>query len=212
MLKHKKPGLLDQTPASQTLKKIGAKPYEGYTTIAQIIEDFHENGILLAIIFFALPVGIPLPYPPGFTTIMGLPLIILSFQMLCGVRKVVLPNRISSYRLKNSTLKSISNKLVSIVLLIEKYSKPRWAFAQSVYCEQLVGLCSLISSLFVALPLPFTNSVPALGISIMALGLLNRDGMVIIAGFLVAFIGGIISMGIVLASLGAIKYLFNFIF
>ena len=44
---------------------------EGVKLISEIMEDFHENGILLAMFFFALPVAVPLPYPPGFTTIMG---------------------------------------------------------------------------------------------------------------------------------------------
>ena len=132
MFPKKKPKLLDTTLASETLQKIGQKRKNGKTKISELMEDFHENGILLAMIFFALPVAIPLPYPPGFTTIMGIPLVILSIQMLIGSKKVKLPQKINNYELKNSTLKTISNKIVPIIEMIEKYVKPRFSFARSV--------------------------------------------------------------------------------
>lgn len=212
MLKKKKPKLLNTKLASETLKAMGDKPAEGGTKILELMEDFHENGILLAMIFFALPVAIPLPYPPGFTTVMGTPLIILSIQMLFGSRKVNLPDRINQYELKNTTLKMISSKIVPHVVTIEKYMKPRMDFAKSVYCEQLVGLMCLICAISVAIPLPLTNAVPALGITIMALGLLSRDGIVIIAGFFVSLVGLVIAAAAIAAGWIAIKYFFHAIF
>jgi hypothetical protein len=212
MFNHKKLKLLDQTLASETLKKLAQKKPTGKTSISEIIEDFQENGILLAMIFFALPVAVPLPYPPGFTTLIGAPLIILAIQLLLGSKKVKLPQAINRYEIKNSTLKKISDKTVPSLIKIEKYVKPRTEFAKSVYCEQIVGLFCLIAAISVAIPLPFTNSIPALGIAVMALGLLNRDGIVIIFGFLIALIGLIIAIGAILASWVAVTYLFDAIF
>ena len=212
MLPKKQPKLLDATLASETLQRIGQKRKNGKTKISELMEDFHENGILLALIFFALPVAIPLPYPPGFTTIMGIPLIILSIQMIMGSKKVRLPEKINNYSLKNSTLKKISDKIVPIIEAIEKHVKPRLSFARSVYCEQFVGLACLIASIAVAIPLPFTNAIPALGITVMSLGLLNRDGIIIIAGLSVATIGVIIAIAAIVASWLTVKYLFFRIF
>jgi hypothetical protein len=212
MFSKKKPQLLDTTLASETLQKIGHKDKGGKTKISELMEDFHENGILLALIFFALPVAIPLPYPPGFTTIMGIPLMILSVQMLLGSKRVKLPQKINDYEIKNTTLKTISDKVVPIIQLIEKYMKPRFSFARSVYCEQFVGLICIIAATAVAIPLPFTNAIPAQGITIMALGLMNRDGLIIIGGFCVAIIGTIIAITAIIASWIAIKYLFLAIF
>jgi hypothetical protein len=212
MFKKKKPKLLHTTLASETLKAMGDKPEEGSTKILELMEDFHENGILLAMIFFALPVAIPLPYPPGFTTVMGTPLIILSIQMLLGSRKVNLPERINQYEIKNTTLKMISSKVVPSVIAIEKYMKPRMEFAKSVYCEQIVGFTCLIAAISVAIPLPLTNAIPALGITVMSLGLLSRDGIVIIAGFFISLVGLVIAAGAIAASWIAIKYLFYAIF
>jgi hypothetical protein len=212
MFPKNKPKLLDATLASESLQKLSLKSKDGKTKISEIMEDFHENGILLAMVFFALPVAIPLPYPPGFTTIMGVPLMILSIQMLLGSKKVRLPQKINDYEIKNSTLKMISDKIVPIVESIEKYIKPRLSFAKSVYCEQFIGLACFIAAFAVALPIPLTNAIPALGITIMALGLLNRDGIIIIAGFITSIIGLIVALSAIIASWMAIKYLFYTIF
>ncbi len=212
MFKQKQPKLLDTTLVSETLEKIGQKQVDGKTKISELMEDFHENGILLAMIFFSLPVAIPLPYPPGFTTVMGIPLIILAIQMLIGSKKVNLPQKISNYELKNSTLKAISDKVVPRLISVEKYVKPRLSFAKSVYCEQFIGFISIIAGFSIALPIPLTNALPALGVSIMALGLLNRDGIVIIVGFFITIIGLLVAISAILASWIAIKYIFHSIF
>lgn len=203
--------LLDTQAASKTLEKLGLKAKDGTTSISELLADFHENGIVLAMIFFALPVAVPLPYPPGFTTLMGTPLIVLAVQLLLGYQKVSLPAKITSYQLRNSVLIMISNKVVPWLQKIEQYVKPRWGFAQSVYCEQLVGFMSLICAISVAIPLPLTNAVPALGIVVMALGLLNRDGLVVIMGFIVSIVGVVIAFGAVAASWISIKYLLKLI-
>lgn len=212
MFNNRKPKLLDTAFVSEILEKVGQKQKGGKTKISELMEDFHENGILLAMIFFSLPVAIPLPYPPGFTTVMGIPLMILSIQMLLGNKKVSLPQKINDYELKNSTLRAISDKVVPRLVSVEKYVKPRFSFAKSVYCEQFIGFISLLAAFSVALPIPLTNAIPALGIAVMALGLLNRDGLVIIVGFFITVIGLFVAIGAVLASWVAIKYIFHSIF
>ena len=212
MFSKKEPKLLDNTLVSETLQKLSLKDKKGKTKISDILEDFNENGILLAMIFFALPVAIPLPYPPGFTTIMGTPLVILAIQMLLGSKKVKLPKKINDYEIKNTTLKMIGDKLVPMLKITEKYMKPRLSFAKSVYCEQFVGFTCFVAALAVAIPLPLTNAIPALGITVMTLGLLNRDGVVIIIGFVISLVGLLIAFSALIASWIAIKYLFHTIF
>lgn len=212
MFNKKKPKLLNGALVSETLRTMGDKDIQKSTKISDIMHDFHENGILLAMIFFSLPVAIPLPYPPGFTTVMGAPLILLSIQMIMGSKTVKLPEKVDNYEIKNSTLKSISDKIIPLLVMLERYIKPRFGFAKSVYCEQIIGIFCLIAAISVAIPLPMTNAIPALGITIMCLGLLNRDGVVIIGGVLITIIGLIIAAGAIIGSWVLIKYIFSTIF
>lgn len=212
MLHQKKSKFLDNTKLSKTLEQLGNKSADGRTQVTELLEEFHENGLILAMIFFSLPVAIPLPYPPGFTTVMGTPLIILSFQMLLGYHKVKLPNKINQYEIKNSIIVMICNKIIPRLRILEKYIKPRLGFAQSVYCEQLIGLISLLCATAIAIPLPLTNAIPALSITTMGIGLLNRDGLVIIVGIIIGIIGLTIATGAVIGSWIGIKYLYHLIF
>ncbi|MDD9335343.1 MAG: exopolysaccharide biosynthesis protein [Rickettsiaceae bacterium] len=203
---------LDRTTVSSVFYKLGQKEKKEKTRISELLVDFHENGLLLTILFFAIPVAIPLPYPPGFTTIVGIPLMILSMQMLLGFRQVSLPSKINNYQISNDILINISDKIVPKIKFVEKYIRPRFSFAASIYCEQFIGLISLICSIAISIPLPLTNAVPALGITIMALGLLNRDGLTIVLGFITSIVGLIIAFIAISASWISIKYLFNLFF
>ncbi|WP_375332932.1 MULTISPECIES: exopolysaccharide biosynthesis protein [unclassified Candidatus Tisiphia] len=203
---------LDRTTVSSVFYKLGQKEKKEKTRISELLVDFHENGLLLTILFFAIPVAIPLPYPPGFTTIVGIPLMILSMQMLLGFRQVSLPSKINNYQIINDILINISDKIVPKIKFVEKYIRPRFSFAASIYCEQFIGLISLICSIAISIPLPLTNAIPALGITIMALGLLNRDGLTIVLGFITSIVGLIIAFIAISASWISIKYLFNLFF
>lgn len=209
MFKHKKTELPDRILISKTLKKLVDKVSDSKTSVFELIEDFQENAILLTIIFFAIPIACPLPLPPGLATILGVPLIILSIQLAFGSKKVRFPQKISNCRIKNSTLAVIANKIMPVVVAIERYVKPRTEFAKSIYCEQIIGLFCLISSIAASIPLPFTKGIPAFSIIVMVLGLLNRDGVAMIVGVIIAMVGILISTSAILASMIAIKYLFH---
>ncbi|MDF2964882.1 MAG: exopolysaccharide synthesis, ExoD family protein [Rickettsiaceae bacterium] len=203
---------LDNRLASETLSTLAKKTPDGKTRLKDIILEFHENGFALVMIFFSLPIAIPLPYPPGFTTLFGVPLILFSIQMMLGYENIKLSKRIEEYEINNSTLIMIAGKAIPILQRIEKYLKPRYSFANSVYCEQILGFISLVCAISIAIPLPLTNSIPAWGITVMSLGLLKRDGLIILLGILVSIIGNIIAFFAVMGSWYLVKAVFNYIF
>lgn len=204
--------LLDQTLASETVAKFAKKTKDGNTSIAEILSEFHENSFAIIMIFFSLPIAIPLPYPPGFTTLFGIPLILLSLQMILGFESVKFPQALAQKQINNSTLIMMSEKFTPILVTLEKYLKKRYEFASSVLAERIVGIVSLICAISIAIPLPLTNSIPAWGITIMSLGLLRRDGLVLGAGFLVSVIGNVIAFFAVLGAGKLANFLFNYIF
>jgi hypothetical protein len=201
---HKK---LNAKPASETIKELTLINEEGSTTVEDIVKVFQENGLLLSLLFFSLPIAIPIPYPPGFTTLVGIPLMMISFQMLLGYEEVRLPQILSQYSISNQNLKVICLKLYPIIEKIEFYLKQRYSFATSVKAEQFIGFVSLIDAIFIAIPLPATNLVPAIGITIMSLGLLRRDGLVVIIGTIISIIGILIAAAVCASVIFAAKFL-----
>lgn len=168
---------------------IEGKSNEELLTLYEVNHFLHEKGFALLMILFSFPMAIPLPYPPGFTTILGIPLIFYGLQMLLGKVDPWLPKFIGDKTVKVSHLRFAIQKSEKFFCYIEKFFKPRFLAITSDKGEKLVGFFVLICAITIALPIWFGNAIPSLGILIMSLGVLNRDGLAIIIGIIVSIIG-----------------------
>lgn len=153
----------------------------------------HERGFGLLMVIFSMPISLPLPIPPGLTSLPAIPLLIFSIQMLMGLDSPWLPKWISNKTLKRTTLASIVETASPYLMKIEKLLKPRLSFASSRAGEKLIGLFAAVFSVSIMIPVPLTHMVPALGILVMSLGLLSKDGITIIIGMIIGTIGVCIS-------------------
>jgi hypothetical protein len=176
-------------PTSDFLHNVIRSKRTNRITIDELKISLHERGFGILLIFFALPVSIPAPYIPGTTTVFAIPLIFLSFQMMLGFDSPWLPKWILKKSIKRSHLGFFVIKSSPILRKIEKLLKPRILFMSSHQGAKAIGLISLISAISIALPLPFTNFVPAIGVLVMSLGLLSRDGLIILIGILISLLG-----------------------
>jgi hypothetical protein len=70
-----------------------------------------------------------------------------------------------------------------------------------------VGLVCLLLAIVVLLPIPLGNMLPALAISMLALGVLERDGYWIVAGLATAAASAVVVSGVVFAGIKAATYL-----
>ena len=156
----------------------------------------HERGFGILLMFFALPMSIPIPYIPGMTTFFALPLLFLSAQMIVGTEFPWLPKWLSSRSIKRSTLALIITKSSPPLKRVERLLKPRLLTMSSHRGAQIIGLFTIIFATSIALPLPFTNFIPALAIVIMALGLLSRDGIIILLGIAIGIAGTIFTIAV----------------
>ena len=86
---------------------------------------------------------------------------------------------------------------------IEASSRPRLTGLTRAPSDQVLGLALVLFSASILVPLPGTNTVPGFAVVIVAMGLLQRDGILVILGTLIgtAWIGTLIFAGATLASL-----------
>ena len=181
-------------PASQLLQElVEEKKDTEAVSLGEISDYLSERGFAVLMILFGFPMAIPLPYPPGFTTILGLPLLIFSIQMLKGMNKPKLPAKIAAKSITTNHLKFAVEKSKRFFIWIEKLLRPRIFIMSSIHGERIIGFVSLICSIAIVLPIWFGNAIPSAAIMIMALGLLNKDGLVIIIGIITGIIGVIIA-------------------
>lgn len=163
--------------------------------INDLVDAMQSVGYGLVMMIFSFALVIPLPPPlPSFVAI---PLLIFSTQLMLGYESAKLPKMFSKISVKRSVVLILVQKSAPYIGKIEKILRPRLLFITSQFFERIVGFFILIFSLFVMMPIPFSNFIPGLGILIISFGLLGKDGLVIICGLIVGVIGTIISIAVI---------------
>ena len=140
-----------------------------------------------------------LPLPPGATLILGLPLILVSAQMVLGYRNAWLPRILLDKTIDAERFRASTARLTPLLQRLERLVKPRhWPFSQAA-ADRVIGLLALVLSLAVTLPIPLGNWLPAFAIAVLGLALSERDGLFFAFGIAV----GILSLAVIGAVVGA---------
>ncbi len=176
--------------------------------IRDLVAAMESIGFGLGMMIFSF--GIIIPLPPPFPSIIALPLVVFSAQMMLGYSSPKLPKRFSNLSVKRSVLAMLVQKLAPYIRKVERFLKPRLSFIASGAFERVIGFFTLVFSSFIVLPIPLSNFIPGLGILIISFGLLGKDGVVVIFGIIVGIIGVIISTMAILLGVEALYYLKNF--
>lgn len=183
----------DNKVVSDVLKDVAASFAEDKISIKEINNALRERGFAILLLMFALPLTVPLPVPPGATTIASIPLLLFSSQMILGLSTPWLPKWIEKKSIKRTTLAFIVEKVSTPLQKIEKITCARLYFIVIIFSKKIFAIMSLICSISIALPIPLTNFIPAIGIVLMSFGIMNRDGLIVIIGFIVALFGLLVS-------------------
>ncbi|MDP1558375.1 MAG: exopolysaccharide biosynthesis protein [Nitrosomonas sp.] len=165
-----------------------------FMTIGEIKNALHERGFGILMAIAAMPLCLPIPVPPGYTTLFSIPLFIFSVQMILGMQAPWLPKWLTNKKIKRATIEKLVEKASPWLRKIENHMQPRITYISVRTWERIIGIFSFVFSLSISLPLPLTNFPPGWGILIMSLGLLGKDGLTILIGMIVGTIGVGITM------------------
>lgn len=179
---------------SETLALVVVENKNHTMSVGDIKNSMHERGFGILLAIAALPLCLPIPVPPGYTTFFSIPLFIFSIQMIFGMRAPWLPVWITKKQIKRTTLEKLIEKANPWLRKIEKHLKPRLTYISVRAWERIIGIFSFVFALSISLPLPLTNFPPGWGILIMSLGLLSKDGLTILVGMIIGTIGVGITM------------------
>lgn len=161
------------------------------------------SGALLFI--FAFP-NI-LPVPPGTSAILGAPLIFLAAQLLFG-RSPWLPSVVARRSVSHADFATLVRRVAPWLQRAERLLRPRLTLLVGPPFEYVIGGVCLLLALILVLPIPLGNVLPALAISLLALAIVERDGLWMLAGLGVAGVAVALVSGVVYALMEAAIYLF----
>ena len=186
-MQHDEPGET-KTICDQLEELVHESRGEG-VTLRALLHSLQESGFGMLMIVLVLPNCVPIPVPPGTSTIFSLPLLFLALQMLVGRHELWIPEKLAVKEIKLSFLRKVVARIAPRLRRIETYVRPRLLFMTSSLGERLIALCWLIFAISIAIPLPMTNFLPGVGILVSSFGLLNRDGAIVLAGMVIGAAG-----------------------
>lgn len=189
-------GRVKKKSLSTLLAEIGADTERESVAVTDLIRLLGGRGRAALILIFAFPNV--LPAPPGVSGILGLPLLYLSFQMMMG-RVPWLPKFIGERGMPRDRFAQLVERLGPWLARAERLLRPRLSWLVGRGAERVLGALCLVLAAVLALPIPFGNMLPALAICIMALGVLERDGLWVAMGALVGIGSLVIVAGVVYA-------------
>ncbi len=170
---------------SDIFRKIDEEMTGETVCIDDILVALHERGFGFLILIIAFPMALPIPVPPFINVLLASPLIILAAQQAVGRHTIWLPKWMRTKTMKRRKLSIIIQKLLPWSEKLEYFIKPRLEFVTHGIFSNFIGVFGFIMALTICVPLPMTNTIPSLGISLMAIGVIMRDGLSVIAGALI---------------------------
>lgn len=181
-----------------SLKEMLAKEKGTTLTIGKVLAHLKDEGLIFLIAVISLPTSLPIPTPPGFTTLFGIPLCLLTVQMIYRLDSPWLPDFIAKKEIKISTFQTFVAKAEPLFNKLTYFIKPnRHQSLTTKSTERLVGLLAFLCSISIALPILFGNFVPSFAISVMSLGLLYKDGLITLIGMVISVVGLLIATAVV---------------
>lgn len=182
---------------SEILRQFIADHQDQGVTIQQMTHAFGERAFGFLLLFFALICMIPLPIP-GIHMFLSIPLFYLSFQQMLGRHEVWFPEKVQTYAFPSKALTDVGLKTIPWIEKIEHLFQPRMIFLTEKWSYRFFGAMIFYITAFLSIPLPLTNFVPAIAIALMAIGLLVKDGAMMLIGSVVGILWSLLWFAVVI--------------
>lgn len=147
-------------------------------------------GVVLLVL--AIPNFIPAPI--GIGGVMGVLTFVLGLQMLCGLEHPLMPSRLRRKALSRARMDNFLERTAKVMSWLERGCKPRLVFVMQRPWSSLSGLALMILGLLLSLPVPFTNYPFGAILLAFAFALIEHDGALLIALWLLALVLLILSL------------------
>lgn len=182
------------------LDQMAHKP-DAAMTCDDLVALLGPQSHALAVLIFAL-LNL-LPGPPGYAVVLGLVTIAFSLLQIVN-RPIHLWPIVGHRRLPLWMMMKLLGILQWLIDRIARISSPRLVLLASHRMMPLIGLFGVVMGTAMLAPIPFTNTLPAIGVALVSIGVLNRDGVLVLTGFAV----GVLGLIVLAAALWALVALF----
>lgn len=154
-------------------------------TLIEIMDIVGADSLLLLTIFLSLIFLVPVSIP-GVSTVFGSAILLVGITRLFA-RKLWLPERIGTRKLSAEKLREGFKKALVWFHRLEKVSKPHRlrGLTSKGLMTVLNNLSFILAAVLLMMPfglIPFSNTLPAVALIFLAIGMMQQDGVSILFG------------------------------
>ncbi|MEO8467950.1 MAG: exopolysaccharide biosynthesis protein [Gammaproteobacteria bacterium] len=154
-------------------------------SFGEILLGLRHRAAGFATLLFSLPCCLPMP--PGIPTVCGIALVIIALNLIAMRRRLWLPAAIANRTVARSDLNRMVVRATPLMRRLERYCRPRLPVVTESVGKVLIGIVIFVLGFIMILPIPFVgNMPPALAASVIALGITERDGLIVVIGLAVS--------------------------
>ena len=164
----------------------------------EIMAVLQDRAFALLIVLLGLPNCLPMP--PPIPLVCGLLLALVAIQIVFGRDSPWLPRQLMNRSVARTDVERAVGRAVPAFRRLERISRPRMTFLDTPVAMRLMGAVVLVLSLGLLFAPPFVGQIPlGLAVCLVGLGLVERDGLVVVGGLLIGSVGLTLSLGFVYA-------------
>jgi hypothetical protein len=160
-------------------------------SLGDVVSALGDRGLGVLLAIFALPNILPSAVPFG-NVPTGIPPLIVAVQLLLGMDRLILPKFIARRTIGTHWMKALAPKVAAVLSWIEPLLRPRMAWVTVPRAERFVGAIAILLAAVSTVPIPFGHNLPAFGLVLIGLGLIERDGLAIVLGSTIGLIGTVL--------------------
>jgi hypothetical protein len=180
----------------QVLRRLGHGAEDEEATLGDLVAQLDVRGHPLVLLLLAAPNLTPGPSIPGFSTIFGVPLCIVAFEMILGRTRLRLPGFLARITVRRRRVADFIVKLEPILNRIERVLKPRRPSLDGEATGRALGVLCMMLAVLLTLPIPVFSLLPATALVIVALGMFARDGLAVLFGLGLGLVACLLLVGI----------------
>lgn len=195
-------GQVRSVPLSESFRRYVGALTVPEVSLMEVVAALGDRSLPIALIIFSLPNCIPAP--PGIGSIFALPVLAVAWQMLCGYQGLQLPGILARRKVSVRTLRWLADKGMRPLIAVERRCRPRLQSLVTPKAERWLALWVLVLACVVLFPGPMTNFLPAIAIVVMSVGLIERDGLIVLLGSIWGFFAAIIAITFTVALIGGL--------
>lgn len=181
-------GNLKKLSFSRDLEMLIEKNQGENVLISAILDDLNYRSHGLIVLLLSIPFVLPMPIM-GLSTLFGAVMMISAVSIMSGFAPWI-PKRWRDRTVPRETLVRLIQKSEWVATRLEKFVRPRFlGFSKSSFWIRIHGFAILIAAIILALPSPpGGNVLPGAATMVLALGLVEEDGLILALGYLLTVI------------------------